>query len=240
MTKQDISDTALIIPAFNEYKNLSVLLPDIMKAFPSITVFVIDDSLGHEQISLEKLCSSYTSKIVYICRKSKLGRGSAVIDGLRRAFHMSSNFKYFLEMDADFAHNPEEIPNLIHGLHEADLVIGSRYLSGSAIMNWPKSRLYQSRIINFFLTYWLNLHITDYTNGFRAYSRKAVDSLLSLQLREKGFIALSEIAYKLQKQGFRITEVPISFTDRKYGVSNATLVELLSSLKGVILLRLFS
>jgi len=117
------------------------------------------------------------------------------------------------------------------------MVVGSRYMKGSLIAKWTWSRLIQSKIINFLLTYWLGLHITDYTNGFRAYSRKACQFLITAPLREKGFIVLSEIAYMLHSHGFRIMEVPITFTDREYGKSNANFSELMHSLRGVFLLR---
>jgi dolichol-phosphate mannosyltransferase len=215
------------------------LLPGIIRTIKRVCIVVVDDSSGQEQAETETMCRKDPHHILYIPRNGKSGRGSAVIDGMRKAADLPS-VRVCVEMDADLAHDPHEIPVLLSGLKYSDVVIGSRYMNGSNIIAWPLARLIQSKIINFMLRYWLGLHISDYTNGFRAYSGKACEYLLSVPLREKGFIALSETAYKLKKKGFVISEVPITFTDRKFGTSNADWKELLSSLIGVIRLRFSS
>jgi dolichol-phosphate mannosyltransferase len=228
---------AVIIPSYNESKNLSILIPRILRVLPKALVVIIDDSGGEEQIQTERVCRTFKKNSTYISRNSKLGRGSAVIDGIKHALLFPST-EVCIEMDADLAHDPDEFPKLLSRISDFDMVIGSRYMDGSKIVKWPWSRLIQSRIINFVLRYWLGLDISDYTNGFRAYTRKACEFLTSIELHEKGFISLSEVAYKLQKKGFRITEVPITFTDREFGKSNANLKELMNSLLGVIRIRM--
>jgi dolichol-phosphate mannosyltransferase len=176
-------------------------------------------------------------KTILISRGKKLGRGSAALRGLAEALK-HKEIRYFFEMDADLAHSPAEFDRFLAVRHEADLVIGSRYLKASHIVKWPRRRLIQSRVINALLNFWLGINLTDYTNGFRLYSRAAAEFLLGARLQETGFIALSEIAYKLKQNGFRITEVPISFRDRTYGASNANLKELMRSLAGAIRIRM--
>jgi dolichol-phosphate mannosyltransferase len=177
------------------------------------------------------------SGVAVLHRGAKKGRGSAVIDGLKYALKKYS-IRYFLEMDADLAHAPEECRALIDASAHADMVIGSRYLKGSVIADWPMYRLVQSRIINFFLRYLLGLRLTDFTNGFRLYTRPVVEFLVRTPMKEKGFIALSEIAYKVQRHGFRIAEIPVSFKDRKFGSSNANIRELFASLIGAFRIRI--
>jgi dolichol-phosphate mannosyltransferase len=220
------AQVAVIIPAYNEEKNLYILRKDIQRYLPGALVVIVDDSPA-------KL---YLLGAFIVSRGIKLGRGSAVIRGLTEALK-HKEIQYFFEMDADLAHSPAEFDRFLAVRSGADLVIGSRYLKQSHIVKWPFRRFIQSRIINALLNIWLGLHLTDYTNGFRLYSRKAAEFLQDAQLRETGFIALSEIAYKLKRNGFRITEVPISFQDRKYGASNANLKELVRSLAGAIRIR---
>ncbi len=222
----DNSDIAVVIPAYNEEKNLRILLKDIYRYLPDALVVIVDDSPA-------KMILPGT---IVISRGQKLGRGSAVIRGLAEAL-THKEIRYCFEMDADLAHSPSEFNRFLKERSTADLIVGSRYLKQSHIVQWPRHRLVQSRLINAFLRIWLGLHLTDYTNGFRLYSRKAAEFLLTAPLRETGFIALSEIAYKLQQNGFRIMEVPITFRDRKYGFSNANVQELFRSLAGAIRIR---
>jgi dolichol-phosphate mannosyltransferase len=228
---------AIIVPAYNESENLKILLPGIRRAAPGAQIFVVDDSADKEHRKLENLVFRLKDPgIRIITRESKQGRGSAVMAGLREAFK-DSRIKRFIEMDADLAHDPAEIPDFLKQADETDLVIGSRYIEGSRITDWPLRRLIQSRMINFFLKYLLGLNITDYTNGYRMYSRRAVSELMRTPPLERGFIALSEIAYILKKRDLRITEIPVTFTDRRYGRSNAGFSELMGSLFGVLRIR---
>lgn len=231
--------TVVVIPTYNESRNIKILISRIFKILPKTIIVVVDDSSGNEHRDTKNICAKYKKSVLYVSRNKKNGRGSAVLDGMKIALAQTTS-KIIVEMDADLAHNPNEIPRLCTPIGKYDIVVGSRYMSGSNIVKWTRVRIIQSKIINFFLKYWLGLRLTDYTNGFRAYSRRACQYLVSIPLREKGFIALSESAYMLSKKGFRITEVPISFTDREYGKSNADLKELFYSLFGVIKLRLYN
>ena len=195
-------EISIIIPSFNESKNLGILIPKIRSILPLADIIIVDDSTGKEK-DKTRVCISILKdfRITLISRSGKGGRGSAVTDGMREALKRK-DCMIVVEMDADLAHDPDEIPLLLSKIPPADMVIGSRYLIGSHIVDWPKNRLIQSRIINFVLKYWLGLRITDYTNGFRAYTRHAALYLVSVPLYEKGFISLSETAYLLQKKKF--------------------------------------
>ncbi len=224
---------AIIIPTFKELENITILTKRIIAIFPKAKIIIVDDSPIEDNRKLQNTFKKNNPNIRIISRLKKDGRGSAVILGFKEALKYKT-IDYFFEMDADLAHNPKEITSFLKKRNDADLIIGSRYLTGSKINSWPLKRLILSKAINFFLRIWLGLNLSDYTNGFRMYNRKSLEFLCVLPLKEKGFIALSEIAFKLKKAGFKISEVPITFTDRRFGKSNAGIRELLSSFIGVI------
>lgn len=230
------NETVVIIPAYNEAKNLQILVAKIKNNFPGIEIVIVDDSKKSENLLLIKSLANF-KKVIILSRERKQGRGSAVIYGMKEALK-NRKIKYFFEMDADLAHNPLEFPQFFSDIEKYDMVVGSRYLTRSKIIKWPLYRLAQSKVINFLLKYWLGIKLSDYTNGFRLYKRSAIEFLVLQKLKEAGYISLSEIAFKLKKGKFKIGEVPTSFTDRTYGKSNADAKELLRSLVGAVRIRL--
>lgn len=234
--KEKFDYITIVIPAYNELKNLQILIARIFKKYPEIRVVVVDDSDKVEYLKLRKILSNFGRNVQVIPRFKKMGRGSAVIEGLKLSLK-NKKIKVFIEMDADLAHDPDELPLFLQEIKSTDMVVGSRYRSTSKIINWPITRLIQSRIINLFLKIWLGLNLTDYTNGYRAYSRRATEFLVKQKLKEKGFISLSETAFKLREAGFKMSEVAITFRDRKFGKSNANFKELMISLQGAIRIR---
>lgn len=227
---------AVIIPTYKELENIEVLVRKILTQYTYAKIFIVDDSPHEDNEKMQKILQKYKRKINIISRYKKSGRGDAVLTGFREALE-DKNINYFFEMDADLGHNPEEISSFLEKRENADVISGSRYLARSNISTWSKRRIIMSRIINWFLKMWLGLSLTDYTNGLRMYNRKSIEFLTNAQLKEKGFIALSESAYKLKKTGFTIIEIPISFTDRKHGQSNAGIKEHYSALIGAIRIR---
>jgi dolichol-phosphate mannosyltransferase len=227
---------AIIIPSYNEAENLKILVKEIVKILPQEKIFIVDDSSEEEKAKLKKLIAEGRGIVSLISRSEKGGRGSAVILGLKNAL-ADKSILHFIEMDADLSHNPEEISRLLQSSAKADVVLGSRYRKESKITNWPMRRIILSRIFNFFLNILLGLGLTDYTNGFRLYSRRAAKFLTSARLKEKGFISLSENAFKLCKNGFKFIEIPVSFTDRKNGKSNADMREHWNALYGALRIR---
>ena len=233
----------VIIPAFNESENIFILLGKIFHFLPSATVLIVDDSnpLENKKLinSLTRIPAQQRKQVTVVSRNKKSGRGSAVRDGLTQ-LQQNKKITYFFEMDADLAHDPKDFQKFFDAVkkNKADVVIGSRYLENSTIEKWPLWRLVLSKLYNKGINVWLNLNLSDYTNGFRLYNRRAVEFLTKITLREKGFIALSEIAYRLKSNNFVVVEIPITFTDRTHGKSNATGKEYLSALLGILRIKL--
>lgn len=232
------ADIAVIIPAYNEEHNIPILLTRILRIFPQARVIIVDDSRERRHVYLKKVLGQRGFlRVELLWRGRKLGRGSAVIAGLRRAY-ADRKISYFFEMDADLSHDPADLGSFIAPLQRgADLVIGSRYIHKDSILDWPLYRLILSRIINVSLNRWLGLSLSDYTNGYRLYSRRAIGHILAHPPRETGFIVLSETAYILNRAGFTITEIPTTFTDRTHGKSNAGIKELLLAIIGAIRIK---
>jgi dolichol-phosphate mannosyltransferase len=228
----------IVIPSYNESENIPILIGKIKKELPNSKIIIVDDSNQIESAKINKFVSKF-SNIILISRKRKSGRGSAVIKGFKEALK-DKKTDYVFEMDSDLAHDPKEFVRFINEVKvfPYDLVIGSRYKSGGKIVNIPKNRTIMSRIINHFLYIWLGIKISDYTSGFRLYSRKSVEFITKTKIKSSGFITLSEIAYKLHGAGFKISEVPITWNYRIYGKSNVTVKELVASLYFVVKIRI--
>ena len=178
-------------------------------------------------------------KIKYFLRKNKRGRGSAVLYGFKRALKDKKN-KIFIEMDADFSHKPTELKKNISFFNKSklDLLISSRYLSSSKILNWDFSRRIFSLLANFLAQLLLRLNVTDYTNGFRIYSKKSINIITKKCGKiGDGFIVLSEILLILKKSNCKIDEVPTIFVNRKRGESSVNFILIINSFLG--LLKLF-
>jgi len=235
--KKNKFNFAIIMPSYNESKNISILLKSIGNILPESKVVIVDDSSKEENGKIRQIVKS-KKNIVLISRLKKSGRGSAVLDGFKKALD-NKTIDYFFEMDSDLAHNPKEFTRFIKKVNEYpyDLVIGSRYKPGGKIVHIEFYRTIMSRVINIFLYFWLGIHISDHTSGFRLYNRKSVKYLLSINIESKGFITLSEIAYKLHKAKFLLAEVPITWNYRRFGKSNVNYLELSNSLGFVIVMR---
>ncbi|MBP9716774.1 MAG: glycosyltransferase [Candidatus Levybacteria bacterium] len=230
---------AFIIPSYNESENIILLINKIRKFYPKSKIIIVDDSTPEEKNKIQKLLlKPHKRNVVYYPRKQKMGRGSAVIEGFKIALE-DKNITHAFEMDADLSHNPEEAREFISKLKKenSDLVVGSRYLSESKIIKWAMWRVVMSKIINKFLSLLLSLNLSDYTNGYRLYSRRALEFLTETKLESSGFIVLSETAFKLKKNNFKISEVPTTFVERQYGKSSYGNRELLVSLVNILSIR---
>lgn len=230
---------AVVTPSYKEDENIDVLLGQINTFLPGAKVFVVDDSDAEDNKKIAKIVSKYKNAVL-ISRLKKMGRGSAIITGFKEALK-NKNILYFFEMDSDLAHSPKEFDRYLSKLKEKkyDLIIGSRYLNGAKTIGISHKRRIMSAVINNFLYFWLNVHISDFTGGFRLYSRKSVEYLTSLELKSKGFITLSEIAYRLRRKGYLIAEVPITINNvRRFGESTVNSNELISSLSFVLEMRI--
>ncbi|MBI3341968.1 polyprenol monophosphomannose synthase [Candidatus Curtissbacteria bacterium] len=229
---------AIVIPTYNESENILSLIKAVKKNISTGDIIVIvDDNSPDKTGKIVEKFSKKTKGIYVIHRKGKNGRGSAVLAG----FKYAKKFKptLYIEMDADFSHKPEDIKRLVKKINEGfDVVIGSRYRKSSKIENWPPQRKIFSRMANLFAKIILNVPISDYTNGFRIYTEKASNFLLNQELFSKGYILLSETAYKLNNSNFSFGEIAIVFVNRKRGQSNTNLSEIQNAFFGVIKIRL--
>jgi len=223
---------SIIIPAYNEKKNVISLARDVINKIENVEVIIVDDS-KEDNIStyLEKM-----NKVKYIFRGKKLGRGSAIIEGIKYLIK-NTDTKIFVEMDADYSHDPNELKNNLKLFKEGkyDLLISSRYLSDSIIVNWPITRRIFSFLANSLAKFLLRVPVSDYTNGFRIYSDNAANHIaFNCGKIGEGFIILSEILVELYYNGFKVGETSSKFVNRVRGESSVNLREIFNSFLGLI------
>jgi dolichol-phosphate mannosyltransferase len=227
---------AIIIPTYNEIQNIEKIILGVKKFLPNAYIYIIDDSTNPD---IGKLIKQKKIRVKYIHRKKK-GRGSAVIDGMKLAIK-NLQIELFIEMDADFSHNPNELKKHIKKFKNKnlDLLIASRYLAQSKIINWTLFRKILSRLSNFLARILLNIKINDFTNGYRFYSRRSVKTIISnCGNIGDGFIILSEIIVILYKKKFKIDEEPTIFINRARGKSSVNFFLILKSLYGLLKLSI--
>ena len=228
--------TLVILPSYNESYNITNLIEKILLQSENNNLVVIDDNSPDKTIEIiEKFLENkdYKSKIHLIKRSHKLGRGSAVLEGLKWGYNNLEDIDLFIEMDCDFSHSPDEIYKGKNLIKSFDIVIGSRYPSGT-IINWPKKRRIFSYLANQMIRFLIDRKIHDYTNGFRFYSRNSIKYLLTKNITSSGFISLSEIIAILLKANYSITSFPITFNNRIRGESNVNLKEIINSLISIL------
>ena len=223
----------IVIPTFNEENNIVKLIKTIKSKFKDSLIVIVDDSL-HKKIW--HLIKKNKLKVSYIYRGKKLGRGSAVRVGLKKLLK-NKKIKFFVEMDADFSHNPVELPKNINYFYKnsLDLLIGSRYLKKSKIINWSLSRRIFSFLSNYLARNLLKIPISDFTNGYRIYSKNSVKRIIkNCGKVGGGFIMLSEILVELHINNLKIREIESIFVNRERGESSVNLKLILVSLLGLI------
>jgi len=225
----------VVIPTYNERENINRLIIEILELPLDTKILIVDDNSpdGTGKV-VDQMVGEY-AKVEVIHRKGKAGRGSACLEGFRRA--LKEEVDYIVEMDADFSHNPKELPKLVEKIRRYDVVIGSRYLKESRMVNWGIKRILFSRLANFYARRVLRIPISDYTNGYRCYKKEALAQLDFDLIRTTGYIVLSETAYQLYKKGCSFGEVPILFVNRRRGESNLTFREIFSAFTSVLGIR---
>jgi dolichol-phosphate mannosyltransferase len=215
----------IVIPCYNEEKNILKLIKQLKnKIKKDHRIVIIDDSKNNLKIKIKK--------VLYIHRKKKLGRGSAVLVGLKTLLY-KKKIKYFIEMDADFSHSPNEINSNLKFFNKKklDLLISSRYLKKSKILNWSITRRILSRLSNILIRFLLKIPVNDFSNGFRIYSRRAVNKIIQkCGKTDSNFIILSEIIMFLYYSNFKILETKTTFRNRVRGESSVNLCLILKSL----------
>jgi len=209
--------TIIIIPTYNEAENIEKLLKEIFGLnIPELEVIVVDDNSpdGTSEI-VEKLKDIFP--IYLIKRRSKSGLGSAYIAGFKKA--LALNADYIFEMDADFSHDPKDLPKMLANTIGCDLVIGSRKIKGGKIIGWNLKRKLMSNGAMFISRLLLKLKPKDVTAGFRCYKKEVLQKINLDMVKSNGYAFQEEMLYQTQKLGFKICEVPVAFIDRKFGKS---------------------
>ncbi len=210
----------VIIPTYNEIENIAKITGAVLDIEGRYDILVIDDGspdgTGEE---VKRLQSIYPERLHLIERSGKLGLGTAYVTGFKWALEHA--YDYIFEMDADFSHNPEDLPRLLRPVAEgrADMSVGSRYCDGINVVNWPISRILISYCASIYVRTVLGFRIYDSTAGFVCYSRKVLESIDLDAVKMKGYGFQIELKYTARKLGFRIEEVPVVFVNRKEGTS---------------------
>jgi dolichol-phosphate mannosyltransferase len=214
-----LADRALVIvPTYNERFNIARLIPAILAQDPSLEVLVVDDGSPDGTGAIVDSIAANNPRVNVIHREGKLGLGTAYIAGFRWA--LERKYDLVFEMDADFSHNPERLPEFLEAIKGADLVLGSRYQNGHVnVVNWPMSRLFLSYAANVYARFVTGLPIFDTTGGFKCFRRNVLESLDLNAVKSNGYAFQIEMSFRAWKRGFRLFEIPIIFVDRTEGVS---------------------
>jgi dolichol-phosphate mannosyltransferase len=209
--------TLIILPTYNEVENLCPLLEEIFAQLPESDILIIDDNSVDGTGELADQIQRKKPQVHVIHRPSKLGLGTAYIAGFKYA--LTHGYEAIFEMDADFSHNPCYLPTFLQALEHADLVIGSRYVRGGQTPDWSLLRHLISTSGNTFARVLLGMPVQDCTAGFRCYRTYVLRKIDLDTIQSEGYAFQVELTYRIFKQGFRITEIPIVFVDRRIGKS---------------------
>jgi len=218
----------VVLPTYNEAENISRLVPELMALPVDLNVVVVDDNSPDDTGQLaEDLAVRYPQRMFVMHRSAKLGLGTAYLTGYKCAFGMGADF--ILTMDADFSHPPKDIPAMVARAAQADVVIGSRYVAGGAMISLWQRRLL-SRLANALACWLLGLQARDVTAGFRLYRRAVLESVPLDRIFSSGYSFLIEMLYLVQQRGWRVAEVPITYRDRVSGQSKISQNEIFKAL----------
>ena len=215
------SDSIVIIPTYNEKENVEAIIRAVMELPHGFDILIIDDGSpdGTAQIVKNLQATEFAERLHLVERKGKLGLGTAYIAGFKWA--LAEGYDYVFEMDADFSHDPKDLTRLYEACASEgyDVAIGSRYVSGVNVVNWPMGRVLMSYFASVYVRLVTGMDIKDTTAGFKCYSRKVLEAIDLDNVHLKGYGFQIEMKFTTWKLGFKIKEVPIIFTDRKQGSS---------------------
>ena len=214
------SDSVIVIPTYNEKENIEKMIRTLLALEHSFDVLVVDDGSPDGTGAIVKgLQAEFPDRVFLIERSGKLGLGTAYITGFKWA--LKEGYEYIFEMDADFSHNPDDVPRLYAACAEegADLSVGSRYVTGVNVVNWPMGRVLMSYFASKYVRMITRLPVYDTTAGFNCYRRKVLETIDLDAIRFKGYAFQIEMKFVTYKCGFTIKEVPVIFVNRVLGVS---------------------
>lgn len=234
------SDSIVIIPTYNEKENIEKIIRAVFSLEKSFDILVVDDGSpdGTAQIVRELMASEFTDRLFIIERSGKQGLGTAYIAGFKWA--LERHYGYVIEMDADFSHNPDDLPRLYAACHNdgADVSVGSRYVTGVNVVNWPMGRILMSYFASQYVRIVTRIPVHDTTAGFVCYRREVLETLELDKIRFKGYAFQIEMKYTAYKIGFKIKEVSVVFVNRQEGTSKMNGSIFSEAFFGVMRLRL--
>ncbi len=225
--KEIFEQTAVLIPTYNEKDNIAKLCRDILAICPDLNIFVIDDNSPDGTGSIVRGLADVDPRIFLISRKRKSGLGAAYIEGMETA--LKGGYGAVLMMDGDFSHDPSHIPAMIKELQHCHVIIGSRYVKGGSLKNWPWFRKLLSFSANALLTLFFCFRVKDGTSGFRLIRTGVLESIHYREITSSGYSFLYEMLFRIYKKGYIIKEVPITFIDRRFGVTKISQNEIIKA-----------
>ncbi len=215
------SDSIVIIPTYNEKENIEKIIRAVLGLEKAFNILIIDDGSPDGTAAIVKglMKDEFADRLFLIERSGKLGLGTAYIAGFK--WSIERKYDYIFEMDADFSHNPDDLPRLYSACHDEgyDLAIGSRYVSGVNVVNWPIGRVLMSYFASKYVRFITGFKVHDTTAGFKCYKRRVLETIELDKIRFKGYAFQIEMKFTAHKCGFKIKEVPVIFINRVEGVS---------------------
>lgn len=237
----DKSDSIVIIPTYNEKENIENIIRAVFSLEKNFDILIIEDNSPDGTAGIVRnLQKEFSDRLFMIERKGKLGLGTAYITGFK--WGLENGYDYIFEMDADFSHNPEDLPRLYNAcaVEGADLAIGSRYITGVNVVNWPMGRVLMSYYASMYVRFVTGLPVRDTTAGFKCYRRKVLETIDLDNIHFKGYAFQIEMKFTTYKLGFKIKEVPVIFINRQLGTSKMSGGIFSEALFGVIKLKIWS
>ncbi|MES2837436.1 MAG: polyprenol monophosphomannose synthase [Bacteroidota bacterium] len=232
-----MSKNLVIIPTYNEKENIEKIIRKVFSLPTPLHILIVEDNSPDGTASIvKKLQSEFDGRLFIEERKGKLGLGTAYIHGFK--WGIKNQYDFIFEMDADFSHNPEDLPRLLKACEDgADVSVGSRYVKGGKVSNWPIGRILMSYFASVYVRIVLWISIKDTTAGFKCYKRKVLESIKLDEIKFIGYAFQIEMKYTAIKKGFKVVEVPITFIDRKEGVSKMSTSIFKEAFLGVLQMR---
>lgn len=207
----------VVTPTFNEAENIERFTGSVLAQGTEIDMLLVDDNSPDGTGAIVQKLQAANPRIHLIQRPRKMGLGTAYVEGFR--FAIANRYDLVFEMDADFSHNPEELPRFLSKMETCDLVIGSRYIKGVRVVNWPMRRLLLSYAANVYTRVITRMPVKDATSGFKCFRRQVLEAIDLSKVRSNGYAFQIEMDFKAWRKGFRVCEHPITFVDRQIGVS---------------------
>ncbi|MBU0519075.1 polyprenol monophosphomannose synthase [bacterium] len=208
----------VVIPTYNEIENINQIIPAVLEQGPSLDILVVDDnSPDGTADEVRKLMQQHGDRLQLLERPGKMGLGTAYVTGFKYA--LERGYDYIMEMDADFSHDPKVLPRFLEAIQEADLVLGSRYVNGVNVINWPLRRLLLSYGASMYTRFITGLPVKDPTGGFKCFRREVLEAIDLDRVKSNGYSFQIEMSFRVWNKKFKVKEIPIVFTDRVGGKS---------------------